>query len=1046
MNAAATMAYARSSGRPRRLVLDPWLTGSVLALLLIGLVMVASASIGISERELAEPFYYFERQLMFVALGLVAALVGVSVPTQVWEDRSIWLLAGAFVLLILVLTPGLGHEVNGSTPLDPSRRDELPGLGARPRDAPHLDREFRRAPRRRAASRLQGFHETRRCPVRGDDPAARGTRLRRRHGADGHRTRGAVPRRRAFAPPRGPACARRRRNGAARRQLRLSAAPHQGFSRSLGRPVRQRLPAYPVADRDRARRVVRRRPWVERAEALLPARGAHRLRVRGHGGGIRPRRRRAGDRPVRRRWSGARSRSGATRRRRASSSSRTWPRRSASGSGCRRSSTSASTWACCRPRGSRCRSSATAAAACWSRSAGSACWHASTTRPRCRAASWCRARRGGNESARRIHHGGRHGRSRVPRARDGARAAPPRLRHRVARHAARHRGAAGARRGHTRRMAVGRRPARQGRGHAARGTVPAGARDRCRQSTRCAGTGPRSCWARAASPRARVASPRGCCGVRWWCTSRTRSRASPIGCSRGWRTGCSRVFPGSFGPRIRAERVGNPVRPEIAAIAAPEQRYAGREGRARLLVFGGSQGSARLNAVVPAAIAELPGTLRPDVLHQTGSAGLDGDDRGLPQPRPRRRCARLRRRHGGCVWLGGPRGVPLGRAHRRGAGRGRRAGDPRAVSRGRRRSPDAQRRLRGRGGRGGADAGSRRSRRSRSPRSCASCSRPGGRGCSRWRRPRGAPRSPMPTSGSRTPASRWREVRHEEADRMRRINTIHFVGIGGSGMSGIAEVLANLGYAVQGSDLKASDATRRLESLGVRVVLGHQRRERRGRRRRGGVERRGRGQPRGRVRARAAHPGRQARGDARRADAFPVLDRGRRHARQDHDHEPGRERARRRRRGSDLRHRRTPEERGCERAARRRALPGRRGGRERRLVHAPAADDRGGHQRRRRSSRHARRRLRAAQVELRRVPAQPALLRPGGDLQRRPGHREPDTAHRPAVPRLRVRRRRRRARGEPRSSRRAVELRRDPAGPRRRASRSRSTCRAGTTC
>ncbi len=58
-------------------------------------------------------------------------------------------------------------------------------------------------------------------------------------------------------------------------------------------------------------------------------------------------------------------------------------------------------------------------------------------------------------------------------------------------------------------------------------------------------------------------------------------------------------------------------------------------------------------------------------------------------------------------------------------------------------------------------------------------------------------------------------------DRMRRINTIHFVGIGGSGMSGIAEVLANLGYSVQGSDLKASDVTRRLESLGARIVLGH---------------------------------------------------------------------------------------------------------------------------------------------------------------------------------------------------------------------------------
>jgi UDP-N-acetylmuramate--alanine ligase len=56
---------------------------------------------------------------------------------------------------------------------------------------------------------------------------------------------------------------------------------------------------------------------------------------------------------------------------------------------------------------------------------------------------------------------------------------------------------------------------------------------------------------------------------------------------------------------------------------------------------------------------------------------------------------------------------------------------------------------------------------------------------------------------------------------MRRINTIHFVGIGGSGMSGIAEVLLNLGYAVQGSDLKASDTTRRLESLGARVLIGH---------------------------------------------------------------------------------------------------------------------------------------------------------------------------------------------------------------------------------
>jgi UDP-N-acetylglucosamine--N-acetylmuramyl-(pentapeptide) pyrophosphoryl-undecaprenol N-acetylglucosamine transferase len=82
-------------------------------------------------------------------------------------------------------------------------------------------------------------------------------------------------------------------------------------------------------------------------------------------------------------------------------------------------------------------------------------------------------------------------------------------------------------------------------------------------------------------------------------------------------------FPGSFGRGVEAERVGNPVRPEIVAVAAPEKRYAAREGRTRLLVFGGSQGAARLNAVLPAAIGELPAELRPEVLHQTGRHGFD---------------------------------------------------------------------------------------------------------------------------------------------------------------------------------------------------------------------------------------------------------------------------------------------------------------------------------------------------------------------------------------------------------------------------------------
>ncbi len=54
-----------------------------------------------------------------------------------------------------------------------------------------------------------------------------------------------------------------------------------------------------------------------------------------------------------------------------------------------------------------------------------------------------------------------------------------------------------------------------------------------------------------------------------------------------------------------------------------------------------------------------------------------------------------------------------------------------------------------------------------------------------------------------------------------RIKNIHFVGIGGSGMSGIAEVLLNLGYGVSGSDLASNAASRRLAELGARIYLGH---------------------------------------------------------------------------------------------------------------------------------------------------------------------------------------------------------------------------------
>ena len=74
---------------------------------------------------------------------------------------------------------------------------------------------------------------------------------------------------------------------------------------------------------------------------------------------------------------------------------------------------------------------------------------------------------------------------------------------------------------------------------------------------------------------------------------------------------------------------------------------------------------------------------------------------------------------------------------------------------------------------------------------------------------------------STTPAPLERRAQPERRDRMRRINTVHFVGIGGSGMSGIAAVLLNLGYKVQGSDTRASPVTEWLTGLGARIVIGH---------------------------------------------------------------------------------------------------------------------------------------------------------------------------------------------------------------------------------
>lgn len=94
--------------------LDTWLSLAAAILLVWGLVMVASASVAQAEKLTGQPFYFFWRQLLFIALGLGAGFAMYCVPMKQWETSGPWLVAFAIFLLILVLIPGIGVKVNSA--------------------------------------------------------------------------------------------------------------------------------------------------------------------------------------------------------------------------------------------------------------------------------------------------------------------------------------------------------------------------------------------------------------------------------------------------------------------------------------------------------------------------------------------------------------------------------------------------------------------------------------------------------------------------------------------------------------------------------------------------------------------------------------------------------------------------------------------------------------------------------------------------------------------------------------------------------------------
>jgi len=94
---------------------DPALVLLICTLLCAGLVMLASASISLAERNTGNPFFYLERQLTAVVIGLIGAAAMLHIPSRVWERVGLALAAIAIGMLVIVLIPGFGSTVNGST-------------------------------------------------------------------------------------------------------------------------------------------------------------------------------------------------------------------------------------------------------------------------------------------------------------------------------------------------------------------------------------------------------------------------------------------------------------------------------------------------------------------------------------------------------------------------------------------------------------------------------------------------------------------------------------------------------------------------------------------------------------------------------------------------------------------------------------------------------------------------------------------------------------------------------------------------------------------
>ena len=115
------MSMARAVAPTNNLIdsIQPRSVNSILLftflLLFIGLLMMTSASVDLASSQYSDPFFFLKRQLIFSAVGMLVLVATLHIPVATWRAQSWYLLMGSFALLLLVLVPGVGESVKGST-------------------------------------------------------------------------------------------------------------------------------------------------------------------------------------------------------------------------------------------------------------------------------------------------------------------------------------------------------------------------------------------------------------------------------------------------------------------------------------------------------------------------------------------------------------------------------------------------------------------------------------------------------------------------------------------------------------------------------------------------------------------------------------------------------------------------------------------------------------------------------------------------------------------------------------------------------------------